>query len=171
MNIESLVRDRDEINERIETFYNKEVFQYLNYKKEKPWSTFELIYKRIGKNFYHSPEIIQELKKRFEKCLDELNRQKKLEKALKKKFTPKEKVIPTRERVFQLLDQDITLTPKQVSRVLNISISAADYHVRKKRMIEEAKKSWPVEKQIAHELTPEQGCKCFYYLSSILRNF
>lgn len=201
INIDAIIDKRNNmfksINEDIEEFYNKEIFQYLNYKKEKPGATFKLIYKRIGEEFYKSPEVITELEKRFNNALLLLEEEKKEEKRKNKPIPipkiPKQKncnqvrgyrgeeSISKRGRIKQLLDFDPTLSNKQISSVLNISYNSVCYHVTILNRIKRANQRKEIQaqekinnrKQIQSDLglTETECVVCLQNLRSILNNW
>lgn len=132
-NIESLILNKEKNQKEIEQFYTKELDQYINFKKVRLSYNFKMIYKYIGKDRYSSPEIIDELENRFNKYVSDRKREKakiylinnpkpiKPPKPIKIKIEkpPKPKVVSVRQKVWDLLKDNPSLSNKQLSGVLN----------------------------------------------------
>lgn len=183
MNIEMLVAKKYEVAELIEKFYTEEVNQYLRYKKENSRFTFDKIYCQIGERFYTNPEIIQEIRTRYENQIRIIEKQKHLKKA-KKNISLKHGVeVSTKDRVFQFLRLDSTMAPIKISDILMVSIDSVYRYRSIFRRIEAARQRQQesekegtvlVNKPFLEKenpdifLTRDVSRKCTQYLSSIL---
>lgn len=200
-NIESLILDKEQNQKEIEQFYTFELFQYKNLKKLRPCSSFKSMYKIIGKHRYSSKEVLCELEKRFNEYLTALKTEQRKQKELTKppkslpldipknvKVTelfqvhPKQNIPTIRERVNDLLRSDMTLSPIDVSQILNINYGTAYNYVSDIRRFEAWKKQRELEKQkeieerkfmleFVYEIPVEQRPQMTLYLCSILRNW
>jgi hypothetical protein len=185
MNIEMLVAKKYEVAELIEKFYTAEVTQYLRCKKENSWFTFDKIYRQIGERFYTHPEIIQEIKTRYENEIRIIENQKRLKKSKKDISLKHGAEVSTKDRVFQYLKLDPTMSPRHLSDILMVSIDSVYRYRTIFRRIEAARqRQQENEKEgtvLVNEhfletdnselfLTRDVSRKCIQHLSSILSN-
>ncbi len=136
MNIEFLVKQKTELEKRIEDFYEKETGKYLERMGRSKLIKFESVYKKLGKGFYASPEILAELKNRIEA------RQEALKRVTKVKVVCLDKGFSTQDRVYQLLDHDNSLVPGQIGAILNLSTPAVRHHYVKWHCIMDYRKNF-----------------------------
>lgn len=195
--IEKLMLDKVNNQEEIEKFFNTELTQYIGIKKAHLSINFNSIYKKIGKDRYSSPEVVEELKKRFNKYVSDRKKQiikTRLEKEnkivkppkpvkVKIEKPPKPKVVSVRQKVWELMKDNPSLTNKQLSEILNSDnpktvatvasqvrwrlSCTAEYELKRKQQEERDKEI----KDIVLEIPVEKRRDFRLYLISILNNW
>lgn len=180
-NIESLILNKEKNQKEIEQFYTKELDQYINFKKVRLSYNFKMIYKYIGKDRYGSPEIIDELENRFNKYVSDRKREKAkiylinnpkpikppkpIKVVIEKPF--KSKVISVRQRVWELLSTDETLTNKQLNEIINANIKTVGTSAGYVRRILRRRKEIELKKQLKEQLEKELNKEVIEYLKEI----